>query len=90
MGSRSVAISPPGSEDGRLEELLSVASPREGAHLRPGHRPAEGVVTLAKQVVTLAKRVVTMAKSMDTMPRNRWSRWGETGGHDRAKFAIGF
>jgi len=28
-----------------------------------------------------------MAKSMDTMPRNRWSRSGETGGHDGAKFA---
>ena len=29
-----------------------------------------------------------MAKSMDTMPRNRWSRSGETGGHDGAKFAA--
>ncbi|MDI1434561.1 Bcr/CflA family efflux MFS transporter, partial [Polyangium sorediatum] len=43
---------------------------------------------MAKQVVTMAKQVVTMAKQVVTMPRNRWSRCRETGGHDRAKFAL--
>jgi hypothetical protein len=83
MGSRSVAISPPGSEDGRLEERPSVAahpSPLGRRHVRRDHAPAKGVVTPAKRVVTMAKRVVTM-------PRNRWSRCRETGGHDRAKSA---
>jgi hypothetical protein len=83
MGNRSVAISSPASEDGRLEEqpgVNLVSDALAAPTFTRGQTPAKRVVTMAKQVVTMAKRVVTM-------PRNGWSACGETGGQHAAKFA---
>ena len=66
MGSRSVAISPPGSEDGRLEERPSVAahpSPLGRPHFRRDHAPAKGVVTPAKRMDAMAKRMKAVFKA---------------------------
>lgn len=92
MDSRSVAILAPRwgrTGDWTLQRRYgSRLSPLAGQDRRiAGSRWPIYLFTTPKSAFTMPKRVFTMTETSVHDPRNRCSRWSETGVHDRPKHA---